>query len=72
MDNDFPSRMAGERLQLTPLDIREGLKNGSLAEERALMRAPRAELPWNPMAPEKSWPGYALSGSPEPPETYGA
>lgn len=71
MDNDFPTMMAGERLGLPPLRLKEGLQNGSLHGELMAMRI-GSLMASNPMAPEKSWPGYKLSGEVQPEVTYGA
>lgn len=70
MDNDFPM-LAGVRLGLEPMDIQEGLSNGSL--DGLKLRAAIGSLwPRNPMAPEGSWPGYEVSGAVQPEVTYGA
>lgn len=69
MDNDFPVAIAGERLGIPPLRLREGLENGSLQGEIVRLSSLMAN---HPMAPEKSWPGYGLSGAVQPEVTYGA
>ena len=60
--------MAGERLGIPPLRLREGLENGSLRDKISRLSA---FMTVDPMAPERSWPGYALTGSVQPPESYG-
>lgn len=61
--------MAGERLGLPPLRLKEGLENGSLRGEIVRLSSLMAS---NPMAPEKSWPGYTASGGYQPEVAYGA
>lgn len=70
MDNDFPM-LAGARLGLEPMDIQEGLSNGSL--DGLKLRAAIGSLwPRNPMAPEKSEPYYTASGGYQPEVAFGA
>lgn len=60
---------AGERLGLAPLDVREGLSNGSIpriVNQRAWQMAS-----FNPMAPENSEPNYSALGSIQPEVTFG-
>ena len=71
MDSDFPVAMAGERLGLEPLQIREGLSNGSLDGVR-LASAIGSLWPRNPMAPENSEPYFTAAGGYQPEVTYGA
>lgn len=70
MDSDFPM-LAGARLGMEPLDIREGLRNGSLDGLR-LSSAIGSLWPRNPMAPENSEPWYSAMGSVQPEETFAA
>lgn len=70
MDNDFPT-LAGSKLGLGPMNIKEGLSNGSLTGLR-LSNAVGQLWPRNPMAPENSEPHYTASGGYQPEEAYGA
>jgi hypothetical protein len=83
---DEPILMAGERLGISPLDLREGLTGmpkGGL--RRALYDDYRSPTKargtgsvmnlydvWDPYAPERSEPGYSIRGRVQPPEAYGA
>lgn len=77
MDNDFPSRMAGGALGLSPLDLKEGLSPTSARQSLNALR-PRSQSPLqlvgqgNPMAPERSEPGFSLRGGYQPEVAYGA
>lgn len=74
MDSDFPLRMAGTEVGV---DLRAGLRNGSLDELRRAARTDRV-VPGSLMrdfhatAPERSEPGYTLSGRYQPEVAYGA
>lgn len=70
MDNDFPM-LAGARLGLGSMDIRDGLSNGSLDGLR-LSSAIGSLWSKNPMAPENSEPFYTASGGYQPEVTFGA
>jgi len=62
-------RMAGE---LLGVDLREGLNDpGGLRELQRVMR-PERLMPRSVMAPERSEPGFSLSGAYQPEVAYGA
>lgn len=70
MDNDFPM-LAGAKLGLGSMDIKQGLRDGSLNGLR-LSAAVGPLWPGNPMAPEGSEPHYTASGGYQPEVAFGA
>lgn len=81
-DSDFPV-LAGTRLGFDLRDgLRDGMKLGDLRDLRRAMRTDRLIPPGldgsgfsvvapDPMAPEKSYPWYELTGRQQPPEAFG-
>lgn len=79
-------KFAGERLGISPLDLMEGLgadprtglRRGFYDDYRTPTKIRGTGSVMNlydirdPYAPERSEPGYSLSGRIQPPETYGA